>query len=231
MSEMISTRALHVGPPEAPRLNGITASWPKGLNILLGPNGAGKSTLIRILATLSDSEWHGEVNVLGFDPNSAAGRKMIRKLIGYVPQTMSFPFRLSLGDFLEYLALARGLSRNESVHRVKSVLDIVGLGEHESKQLGHLSGGMLQRANIAQALLIDPQVLLLDEPTAGLDWEAIGQLHEVLQIVRHDRIVIMATHLRGDLELDADQITRIRNGIVDFHGSSNNFLKHEEVGE
>lgn len=174
---------------------------------LLGPNGAGKSTLMRILATVTrPSEgrmlWDG-VDV-GKSPDA------LRSVLGYLPQDFGVYPNLNAIEFLEYLAAVKGLRKPRQ--RITNLLELVNLTDAARRPLGSYSGGMRQRVGIAQALLNDPRLLIVDEPTAGLDPEERLRFRNLLSELAGDRIVILSTHIVSDIEAVASRIAIMKSG-------------------
>jgi ABC-type multidrug transport system ATPase subunit len=176
---------------------------------LLGPNGAGKSTLMRILATVTQAT-EGRVQWNATDIASAPG--VLRSVLGYLPQDFGVYPNLSGREFLEYLAAVKGLDGASARRRIGELLELVNLTEAARRPLGGYSGGMRQRIGIAQALLNDPQLLIVDEPTAGLDPEERLRFRNLLSELSGERIVILSTHIVSDIEAVATHIAVIRGG-------------------
>ena len=190
-------------------LKDFTLEVGSGILGLLGPNGAGKSTLMRILATITKPTggtitWKG-TNIVS-SPNS------VRAVLGYLPQDFGVYPNLNAIEFLEYLAAAKGLDRNTSRQRIEELLAVVNLVEARKRPLAGFSGGMRQRVGIAQALLNDPELLIVDEPTAGLDPEERVRFRNLLSELSGDRIVILSTHIVSDVEACATKIALIARG-------------------
>jgi ABC-type multidrug transport system ATPase subunit len=190
-------------------LKDFTLDVGPGILGLLGPNGAGKSTLMRILATITKPTggtitWKG-TNIVR-SPNS------VRAVLGYLPQDFGVYPNLNAVEFLEYLAAAKGLDRKTSRQRIEELLAVVNLVEARKRPLAGFSGGMRQRVGIAQALLNDPELLIVDEPTAGLDPEERVRFRNLLSELSGDRIVILSTHIVSDVEACATQIALIARG-------------------
>jgi ABC-2 type transport system ATP-binding protein len=180
-----------------------------GILGLLGPNGAGKSTLMRILATIARPtsgrvSWNGVA--ITKDPDS------LRRVLGYLPQDFGVYPHLNPVEFLEYLAAAKGLHAGEARRRINDLLELLNLVEARRRPLGGFSGGMRQRVGIAQALLNDPEVLIVDEPTAGLDPEERVRFRNLLSDLAAERIVILSTHIVSDVEATASEIVLIAHG-------------------
>ena len=176
---------------------------------LLGPNGAGKSTLMRILATVTKPT-AGKVNWNGVDilrkPDD------LRRMLGYLPQDFGVYPNLNAVEFLEYMSAAKGLDSASARRRIDELLLLVNLADVRKRPLGGFSGGMKQRLGIAQALLNDPKLLIVDEPTAGLDPEERVRFRNLLSELSGERIVILSTHIVSDVEATATQIALISHG-------------------
>jgi ABC-2 type transport system ATP-binding protein len=176
---------------------------------LLGPNGAGKSTLMRILATITRPT-DGRVTWNGADiVRSPDG---LRAELGYLPQDFGVYPNLSALEFLEYIAAAKGIDRASARRRIDELLVLVNLADARKRPLGGFSGGMRQRVGIAQALLNDPRLLIVDEPTAGLDPEERVRFRNLLSDLSGERIVILSTHIVSDVEATATHIALIHRG-------------------
>ena len=180
-----------------------------GILGLLGPNGAGKSTLMRILATITRPT-SGTVTWNDVDILRAPNR--LRMVLGYLPQDFGVYPNLNAVEFLEYLAAAKGLNRKTARQRIHELLEVVNLVEARKRPLGGFSGGMRQRVGIAQALLNDPELLIVDEPTAGLDPEERLRFRNLLSELSGTRIVILSTHIVSDVEECAKEIALIARG-------------------
>jgi len=177
---------------------------------LLGPNGAGKSTLMTIVATITQPT---EGRVLWNGTDIAEDPDEIRSVLGYLPQDFGVYPNLNAVEFLEYMAAIKGLSAREARRRVGELLDLVHLGpEVRRRPVGGYSGGMRQRVGIAQALLNDPQLLIVDEPTAGLDPHERVRFRNLLSDLAGERIVILSTHIVTDVEAVATDIALIAHG-------------------
>jgi len=192
---------------------------------LLGPNGAGKSTLMRILATVTKPTG-GTVLWNGADLVKSPNR--VRTVLGYLPQDFGIYPNLNAVEFLTYLAAAQGICGRPARKRIDQLLEIVNLGEAKKRRLGALSGGMKQRVGIAQALLNDPKLLIVDEPTAGLDPEERVRFRNLLSELSDERIVILSTHIVSDIEAAATSIALINKGRLLTHTSPEDLLKQVE---
>lgn len=190
---------------------------------LLGPNGAGKSTLMRILATITKPttgcvRWNGT--------DIARSPHELRAVLGYLPQDFGVYPHLTAVEFLEYLAAIKGLDGQAARRRIDELLQLVNLTEARQRPLGGFSGGMKQRVGIAQALLNDPRLLIVDEPTAGLDPEERARFRNLLSDLSSDRIVILSTHIVSDVEATATAMALIHQGQVLRHAAPETLL-HE----
>jgi len=190
-------------------LDDFTVDLSAGIYGLLGPNGAGKSTLLNIL-TDNLAPDAGTVTYDGYNIMSMG--KAYRNLLGYMPQQQGLYDEFTGRRFLWYMAALKGLTRKRAKERIEELLQIVNLEQHAHKKLGSYSGGMKQRILIAQALLNDPRILILDEPTAGLDPMERIRLRNFISTIAEDKIVIIATHVVSDIEFIANQIMLIKGG-------------------
>ena len=196
-----------------------------GVLALVGPNGAGKSTLMRILATITKPT-EGQVTWNGVDiVQSPDG---LRAVLGYLPQDFGVYPNLNAVEFLEYLAALKGLGGRAARGRIDELLQVVNLGEVRKRPLGGYSGGMKQRVGIAQALLNDPQLLIVDEPTAGLDPEERVRFRNLLSDLSGERIVILSTHIVSDAEATATEIAVINKGRLLKHAAPERLLQSVE---
>ncbi len=192
---------------------------------LLGPNGAGKSTLMRILATITQPTkgtitWNG-VDIV-HQPNA------LRQSLGYLPQDFGIYPNLNAIEFLEYIAAMKGLSPRSARQRIDELLQLVNLTDSARRPLGGFSGGMKQRIGIVQALLNDPQLLIVDEPTVGLDPEERVRFRHLLSELSGERLVILSTHIVSDVEATATSIAIIAHGRLIEYGSPELILKRAE---
>ena len=196
-----------------------------GILGLLGPNGAGKSTLMRMLATITRPTegtitWNGKDVVK--TPDS------LRDVLGYLPQDFGVYPNLNAVEFLEYMAAIKGLDGRRASRRIDELLQLVNLVEAAKRPLGGYSGGMKQRVGIAQALLNDPQLLIVDEPTVGLDPEERVRFRNLLSDLSGERIVILSTHIVSDVEATATQIALVNKGQLVREASPETFLRELE---
>ena len=192
---------------------------------LLGPNGAGKTTLMSILATITRAT-EGRVTWNGIEV--ASNPDGLRAVLGFLPQDFGVYPNLNAVEFLEYLAAVKGLDAATSRRRIDELLNLVNLADVRKRPLGGYSGGMKQRVGIAQALLNDPQLLIVDEPTAGLDPEERVRFRNLLSDLSGERIVILSTHIVSDVEATATDIALIAQGTLVAHASPEELLRQVE---
>lgn len=185
-----------------------------GIIGLLGPNGAGKTTLIRLLCDLIRPD-SGAVLLDGENIRSMG--EDYREILGYLPQKVGYYPWFSAEKYLKYIAALKGLSPADAAVKTRDLLEQVGLYHERKKRLGAFSGGMLQRVGIAQALLNDPKILILDEPTAGLDPQERIRFRTMIAGLARDRLVILSTHIVSDVEHIATQVVMLRSGKVVAH--------------
>lgn len=199
-------------------LNDINLTINNGMFGLLGPNGAGKSTLIRILVTLMKST-EGEVLVNGKEINNY--RKEIRKMVGYLPQDFRFFAKLRSWEFLDYAARLAGMNSGKiRRERVDEMLTSVGLYEFRNRMANKLSGGMKRRLGIAQALIAHPSIIIVDEPTTGLDPEERIRFRNLLSdLGRSETIIILSTHIVGDISSTCNQMALLNEGSLIYEGT------------
>jgi ABC-2 type transport system ATP-binding protein len=201
-------------------LRGIELDIDTGVVGLLGPNGAGKTTLLRILAT-SLSPTSGTVRVLGHDPSDSGGRLAIRRRLGYVPQEVGLYENFTVFDFVDYIAILKELTdRRARRDEVRRVIDAVDLGDVASMRIRKLSGGMRRRVTLAQSLIGRPDVLVLDEPTVGLDPEQRLRFRQIVSEHAERRCVVLSTHMTEDVEALCDRVIVMDLGSISFDGTT-----------
>jgi len=189
-------------------LEDINLEFSNGVYGLLAPNGAGKTTLIKMLTTLifptkGEILWNGdEITKLDAD---------YRDVIGYLPQDFGYYKSHSPMDFLQYMSALKGIDRNTAKRKADELLEVVGLTDVKNKKMRKFSGGMVQRVGIAQAMLNDPKILILDEPTAGLDPKERVRFRNLISSLSKDRIVILSTHIVSDIETIANHVIMFKN--------------------
>ena len=206
-------------------LRNFSLQLKPGVLGLLGPNGAGKTTLMSVLATITRAT-DGRVMWNGAD--IAAQPDSLRAVLGYLPQDFGVYPNLNAVEFLEYLAAVKGLDAAAARRRIAELLNLVNLTDVRKRPLGGYSGGMKQRVGIAQALLNDPQLLIVDEPTAGLDPEERVRFRNLLSELSGERIVILSTHIVSDVEATATDIALISQGSLVAHASPEELLSRVE---
>src|SRR5499427_5501138 len=197
---------------------GVTLQTGPGVFGLLGPNGAGKTTLLRMMATLV-APTSGRLRLLGRDPGSYGPRREIRRRLGYLPQNLGYYPGFTLAEFVEYFALLKEMPPGQVPRAVAAAIERVDLGGKARAKLRTLSGGMLRRAGIAQAIVNQPELLLLDEPTAGLDPEQRVAFRELLRDLGQCSTVIVSTHLVEDVGAACSEVALMDAGKIVFHGT------------
>lgn len=202
-------------------LSDITFSVKEGVFGLLGHNGAGKTTLMKLLATISKPA-SGSVSICGFDTQKQGDE--VRRLIGYLPQELNMYPSLSVQDFVSYMAELKGV---KNPLKVMDILEQVDMAQYAKRQISQLSGGMKRRVGIAQALIGDPHILIVDEPTAGLDPEERVRFRGVLsKFAKDGKCVLLSTHIVEDVYQLCEQLAVLRKGTLFFHGSADDLLSH-----
>lgn len=190
-------------------LHDIQLDLTPGVYGILGANGSGKTTLMRIVAGVmkpsSGTIFFNGKNIEGLDGQ-------YRDLIGYLPQHVGFYKHFSAEKFLHYISSLKGIEKNEAKEKVEEVLELVGLTGHKKEKIGSFSGGMKRRIGIAQALLNDPKILIVDEPTAGLDPKERIRFRNLLSKISGERIVLLSTHIVSDIEFIAKEILILKEG-------------------
>ena len=191
----------------------MSFSLTEGVTGLLGANGAGKTTLMRLLSGIL-LPTGGSVSWNGMD----VGTEEYRDILGYLPQHFGYYPEFSGRDFLLYMAAAKSIPKREALQKTEELVELVGLKDAARKKVRTYSGGMKQRLGIAQALLNDPQVLIMDEPTAGLDPQERIRFRELIAGLGRDRIVLLSTHIVSDLEHIADRLMIMKEGRLLWQG-------------
>ena len=207
-------------------VDGVTLRLGAGLVGLLGPNGAGKSSLMRIAATVTRPT-SGRVLFEGTDV--ATRPQSLRRNLGYLPQDFGVYPHLTAREFLGYLAAVKGMPARLARTRISELLELFDLTGAARRPLGKYSGGMLRRVGIAQALLADPRVLIVDEPTAGLDPEERVLFRNLLSDLAADRVVLLSTHIVSDVESVASDIAIMAGGRLRLRGSPQELLGHAHI--
>ena len=204
-----------------PAVNNLSYTMDTGVYGLLGVNGAGKTTLMRMLCTLL-TPTSGTITWDGQDIFSLGSA--YRNLLGYLPQDFGYYPDFSVQDYLLYIASIKGLRPATARQRMQSLLEQVGLTQVRRQKMKKLSGGMKRRAGIAQAMLNDPKILILDEPTAGLDPKERIRFRNLISELAENRLVLLSTHIVSDVEYIADQILLMKDGSLVHHGTSQQLL-------
>lgn len=222
MEIIISNLSKNYGKKAA--LEKVSLTIPSGMYGLLGRNGAGKTSLMRILATLSVPSG-GEISMNGIPIKET---EKIREIVGYLPQDFSFYRNMSVYDAMDYLGLLSNIPDKIRKERISELLEQVNLKADMRTKIKALSGGMKRRLGIAQALLHNPQILIVDEPTAGLDPEERIRFRNLLSEFAEDRIVILSTHISSDLESSCENIGVLDKGRIIWNGSTEELVKQAE---
>ncbi len=194
----------------------LSVEMQAGVYGLLGANGAGKTTLMRMICAILEPS-SGEVLLDGKDVSDMGAD--YRDLLGYLPQDFGYYPNYSAKDYLQYISVLKGIPRQEAERKIKDLLETVGLSDVSKKKIRTYSGGMKQRLGIAQALLNDPQILILDEPTAGLDPKERVRFRNLISSLANDRIVVLSTHIVSDIEAIADRVFVMKQGQFVSQGS------------
>ncbi|GAA3394399.1 ABC transporter ATP-binding protein [Cryptosporangium minutisporangium] len=200
-------------------LDDVSFTLGTGVTGLLGPNGAGKTTLLRIVATAVTPD-SGNLRIFGHDPLTGSGRLAARRRIGYLPQDPGFHRSFTAFEFVDYVAILKELTDRRSRHaEVRRALDAVGLSDRRGDRIRTLSGGSRQRVALAAALVGDPDVLILDEPTVGLDPEQRMRFRELVAEIAEERTVLLSTHQTEDVTSLCREVIVLDHGGVRFSGS------------
>lgn len=215
MSTKIEIQGLNKFYGKKQALKDVTITIESGMFGLLGRNGAGKTTLMKVLATLLKKE-QGSVSICGIEVTESS---KIRSITGYLPQDFSMYPNMSVYEAMDYLGVLSGLKKQERRERIPKLLQQVNLQDNHKTKVKALSGGMKRRLGIAQAILHNPKVLIVDEPTAGLDPEERVRFRNLLCEIAQDRIVILSTHIVGDIEATCEDIAVLDEGQILFQGT------------
>ncbi|MFI2227019.1 ATP-binding cassette domain-containing protein [Streptomyces fradiae] len=199
-------------------LDGVSAEFRPGTTALLGPNGAGKTTLLSLLSTARRPH-EGTVSLLGEPVGGRARVRAVRARVGVLPQSFGYYPRFTVREFVEYAAWLRKVPRARRADRTREALRLVELEKHADRRMGELSGGMLRRAGIAQAVVNEPALLLLDEPTVGLDPAQRVGFRALIKDLGERSAVVMSTHLAEDVAHVCDRVHVLLDGRVRFTGS------------
>lgn len=202
-------------------LNHVSLKIEKGMFGLLGRNGAGKTTMMKTITTLLTPD-EGDIKVCGVDVKEAS---KVRAMIGYLPQEFSMYGSMTAYAALDYIGVLSGLNKKERRERIPKLLEKVNLKSNRKTKVKAMSGGMKRRLGIAQAILHDPIILVVDEPTAGLDPEERVRFRNLLSEIAEDRIVILSTHIVGDIEAICENIAVMNEGEIIFKGTVSELLE------
>lgn len=212
----LEIKNIHKNYGKVQALKGVSMELNAGVYGLLGPNGAGKSTLIQIITgNLSASD--GEICYDG--KNIKKSEKNYKRLLGYVPQNQGIYDSFTAKQFLEYMAILKDVDKKNIPKQIDSILEVVSLTEVKDRKLGGFSGGMRQRILIGQALLGNPEIVILDEPTAGLDPKERIRIRNFISKIAENKIVLIATHVVSDVESIAKEIILLGNGVIAGKGT------------
>lgn len=203
-------------------LNNLNLTLKPGIYGLLGPNGAGKSTLMRILSTITQPT-KGQVTMDGID--IVKNPKYIRNVLGYLPQDFGVYPNLSAIEFLQYIGALKGMTPKHSQKRINELMELLNLKDASKKPIGSYSGGMRQRVGIAQAIMNDPKVLIVDEPTVGLDPEERVRFRNLLSELPGSQIIILSTHIVSDVESIASDIVIMDKGALIISGTPESLIE------
>jgi ABC-2 type transport system ATP-binding protein len=200
-------------------LDSVDLTLDRGITGLLGPNGAGKTTLLSILATVNEPD-AGQVSVFGLNPKDSAERVEIRRRLGYLPQELGYHRHFTVAGFLDYVAILKEIvDRRHRAEEVARVLAAVDMEKYGRRRIRTLSGGFRQRLAIAQALLGTPELLILDEPTAGLDTEQRLRFRELLSNLPGDPVIVLSTHQADDIAAICPRVVVVLEGRIRFAGT------------
>ena len=210
-------------------LKEMNLSVGTGVFGLLGPNGAGKTTLLRTLATAINPA-NGSLRLLGYDPADTGERRALRRRLGYLPQTLGYYPNFTVFEFVEYFALLKEMPHERVRPAVAEAIERVGLEDRAKSKLKTLSGGMIRRVGIAQAIVNSPGLLLLDEPTAGLDPEQRVGFRDLIRAIGQRSTVIVSTHLVEDVGAACSEVALMNGGRIVFHGTPDELSARGETG-
>lgn len=227
MQNLISIKNVNKTYNKKKVLNNINLEIGNGMFGLLGHNGAGKTTLMKIITTLITPDKGGKIKICGQDIKE--NKMNIRKIIGFSPQEFNIYPQMSAYEFLDYIALLNNIhNKNVRDELICNTLSKVNLLDHKNGEVGQFSGGMKRRLGIAQAIIKNPSILVVDEPTAGLDPEERIKFRTMLVELSEDRIVILSTHIVEDISASCEKLALLLSGELKFVGTPDEFIKNTE---
>lgn len=227
MQNLISIKNVNKTYNKKKVLNNINLEIGNGMFGLLGHNGAGKTTLMKIITTLITPDKGGKIKICGQDIKE--NKMNIRKIIGFLPQEFNIYPQMSAYEFLDYIALLNNIhNKNVRDELICNTLSKVNLLDHKNGEVGQFSGGMKRRLGIAQAIIKNPSILVVDEPTAGLDPEERIKFRTMLVELSEDRIVILSTHIVEDISASCEKLALLLSGELKLVGTPDEFIKNTE---
>jgi ABC-2 type transport system ATP-binding protein len=222
------TKIYGMGKRSVTALSGVDLEITQGMFGLLGPNGAGKTTLMRILAGIVHPS-EGKARVHDHDLSSEKGREAVKSMLGYLPQELGMYPDLTARQFVDYMAILKGVNiPAQRKKKVAEVIDMVGMSDSAERKIKGFSGGMKRRVGIAQALVNDPKILIVDEPTAGLDPEERIRFRNLLVDMASERVVILSTHIVEDISQTCQDMAVLSKGRIVFRGSPQELIQAAE---
>lgn len=202
-------------------LDDINLTLKNGVTSLLGPNGAGKSTLMRLLVTLYDAK-SGYIRLNDIDYKEE--KEKIKSIIGYVPQDFDMYHNITGLEYLEFVAKIKGIKKEDLKEHIQKIVSKVNLEEFIDKKIGTYSGGVKRRLGIGQALIGDSKLIVMDEPTVGLDPEQRNEFRKLLPLISKNSIVLISTHIVEDIQFTCDKLVLLNKGNIIYDGSIDNFI-------
>ena len=226
MINKLEIRNLNFNYKNKKALDNINLTLTDGVVALLGPNGAGKSTLMRLLVTLYETSiGEIELNNIKYSKNN----EKIKANVGYVPQDFDMYNNINGQEYLEFVAKMRGVSKNDLKKHIQKVVSKVNLDKFINKKIGTYSGGVKRRLGIAQALIGDSKLIVMDEPTVGLDPERRNEFRRLLPEISKNSIVLISTHIVEDIQFNCDKLIILNQGKILYDGTINKFIDMVEV--
>ncbi|HBE9529079.1 TPA: ATP-binding cassette domain-containing protein [Clostridioides difficile] len=226
MINKLEIRNLNFNYKNKKALDNINLTLTDGVVALLGPNGAGKSTLMRLLVTLYETSiGEIELNNIKYSKNN----EKIKANVGYVPQDFDMYNNINGQEYLEFVAKMRGVSKNDLKKHIQKVISKVNLDKFINKKIGTYSGGVKRRLGIAQALIGDSKLIVMDEPTVGLDPEQRNEFRRLLPEISKNSIVLISTHIVEDIQFNCDKLIILNQGKILYDGTINKFIDMVEV--